>query len=236
MRIYYPDESHSMKDPGAALEHDLPEGVAAEGFHPARTAGLPGGGPLLVARVAGRRLRPPGVGSAQASPEPSSSTPPRVKPSSEGPGAPICRRMSASVKGIFLAGAVASVRKAIREGRVAREQVEIRLEGHDVPFLDEKVDIGQWYPVATLGHFLDVLADLMGGDHPEALRSIGRAAADMAAKTGRYDQLDPTRKAGDSPTEVLRYGRVVLLGTLFTVLWTLFGGGDRRARVVSPTS
>ena len=117
--------------------------------------------------------------------------------------------MGASVKGIFLAGAVASVRKAIREGRVAREQVELRLDGHDVPFLDEKVDVGIWYPIVTLGHFLDVLADLQDGEHDLALANIGRAAADMAAQTGRYAQLDTSRKAGDSSTEVLRYGRLV---------------------------
>ena len=117
--------------------------------------------------------------------------------------------MGASVKGIFLAGAVATVRKAIREGRVPREQVELRLEPGDVPFLEEKVDVSLWYPVETLGHFLDVLADLEGGDRPEALRRIGRAAADMAAHTGRYQQLDPERKAGSSPSEVLRYGRLV---------------------------
>jgi len=117
--------------------------------------------------------------------------------------------MGASVKGIFVAGAVASVRKAIREGRVAREQVEARLEAQDVPFLDEKVDIGLWYPVATLGHFLEVLADLGEGDRETAFIEIGRAAADMAAHTGRYGQLDPTRKAGESASEVLRYGRLV---------------------------
>jgi len=117
--------------------------------------------------------------------------------------------VGASVKGIFVAGAVASVRKAIRQGRVAREQVEIRLDGQDVPFLDEKVDVNLWYPVATLGHFLDVLADLQDGDREITLTNIGRAAADMAAQTGRYAQLDTSRKAGDSPTDVLRYGRLV---------------------------
>jgi len=117
--------------------------------------------------------------------------------------------MRASVKGIFLAGAVASVRRAIRDGKVTREQVEVRLDGPDVPFLDEKADPGLWYPVVTLGHFLDVLADLDGGDRSEALQAIGRAAADMAAHTGRYGQLDPSRKAGESHSEVLRYGRLV---------------------------
>jgi len=117
--------------------------------------------------------------------------------------------MGASVKGIFLAGAVSTVRKAIREGRVSREQVEVRLDGPDVPFLEEKVDVSLWYPVATLGHFLDVIADLAEGERDESLRRIGRAAADMAAQTGRYLQLDPRRKAGRSQSEVLRYGRVV---------------------------
>jgi len=117
--------------------------------------------------------------------------------------------MGASVKGIFLAGAVSTVRKAIREGRVAREQVEVRLDSQDVPFLDEKVDVTLWYPVVTLGHFLDVLADLRGGDRIQALAAIGAAAADMAAHTGRYQQLDPERSAGSQPSEVLRYGRLV---------------------------
>ncbi|NNL67169.1 MAG: hypothetical protein HKP30_13060 [Myxococcales bacterium] len=117
--------------------------------------------------------------------------------------------MGASVNGIFLAGAVSTVRQAIREGRVLREQVEVRLAAGDVPFLDEKVDPALWYPVATLGHFLDVLADLHGGDRRDALVGIGRAAADMAARTGRYPQLDRDRKAGDSPAGVLRYGRLV---------------------------
>jgi hypothetical protein len=117
--------------------------------------------------------------------------------------------MGASVKGIFLAGAVARVRKAIREGLVAREQVEVRLDAQDVPFLDEKVDATLWYPVATLGHFLDVLADLRSGDRERALMEIGAAAADMAAHTGRYQQLDRDRRAGRSQSEVLRYGRLV---------------------------
>ena len=43
-----------------------------------------------------------------------------------------------------------------------------------------------------------------------ALREIGRAAADMASHTGRYDQLDRGRSAGDSTSEVLRYGRLVI--------------------------
>jgi hypothetical protein len=117
--------------------------------------------------------------------------------------------MGASVKGIFVAGAVASVRKAIREGRVSREEVEARLDARDVPFLDEKVEVGLWYPVETLGNFLEVLADLSGPDRESAFVEIGRAAADMAAYTGRYGQLDPSRRAGDSHTEVLRYGRLV---------------------------
>lgn len=117
--------------------------------------------------------------------------------------------MGASVKGIFVAGAVASVRKAIRDGRIGREQVELRLDPQDAPFLDEKVDPTFWYPVQTLGHFLDVLAELHGGDTESALVEIGRLAADMAARTGRYAQLDPSRRAGDSPVEVLRHGRLV---------------------------
>lgn len=117
--------------------------------------------------------------------------------------------MGASVKGIFLAGAVSTVRKAIRQGRVLREQVEARLDAGDLPFLDAKVDPTHWYPVATLGHFLDVLADLHGGDRREALIGIGRAAADMAARTGQYQQLDRDRRAGDGPGGVLRHGRLV---------------------------
>jgi hypothetical protein len=117
--------------------------------------------------------------------------------------------MGASVKGIFLAGAVAEVRKAIRADRVPREQVEVRLDSQDIPFLDEKVDATLWYPVATLGRFLDVLADLQGGDPRDALVEIGRRAADMAAQTGRYQQLARDRKIGESPSEVLRYGRLV---------------------------
>lgn len=116
--------------------------------------------------------------------------------------------MGASVKGIFLAGAVATVRKAIREGHVLREQVEVRLDIQDVPFLDEKVDPTLWYPVATLGHFLDAVADLRGGDRRAALIAIGRRAADMAAHTGRYQQLDPERRAQDA-NGVLRHGRLV---------------------------
>lgn len=117
--------------------------------------------------------------------------------------------MGASVKGLFLAGAVAQVRKAIRQARVLRDQVELRLDGQDVPFLDEKVDPALWYPVATLGHYLDVLADLEGGERRDVWVRIGRRAADMAAHTGRYRQLSLDRTIGSSPTEVLRYGRLV---------------------------
>ncbi len=117
--------------------------------------------------------------------------------------------MSESVKGIFLAGAVSTVRKAIREGRALREQVEARLDGPDLPFLEEKVDPTLWYPVTTLGHYLDVLADLEGGDPRQALINIGRRAADMAARTGRYQQLSRERTIGESPSDVLRYGRLV---------------------------
>jgi hypothetical protein len=63
--------------------------------------------------------------------------------------------------------------------------------------------------VATLGHFLEVVADLRGGERRQALFEIGRAAADMTARTGRFTQLDVKRPAVESASEVLRYGRLV---------------------------
>lgn len=117
--------------------------------------------------------------------------------------------MGASVRGILLAGAVSLVRKAIREGDLLREHVEARLEGPDHAFLDEKVDPAEWYPVVTLGHYLDVLADLAGGDRREALMALGRDAADMTAHSGEYGQLARDRTVSERPSEVLRYGRLV---------------------------
>jgi len=117
--------------------------------------------------------------------------------------------MGAAVKGLFLVGAVSTVRKAIRDGQVPREQVEVRLDGRDVPFLDEKVDATLWYPVETLDRFLEVIADLRDSDPRQVFVDIGRAAADMASRTGRYIQLETGRRAGSSQSEVLRYGRLV---------------------------
>lgn len=97
----------------------------------------------------------------------------------------------------MLMGAVAQVRKAIRSGATDLDRVTARLEAEDLSFLEEKVEATRWYPVGTLGRYLEVLASLSPGPRDETLYKLGELSLMVAQRSGSYPQLRNEGKRAD---------------------------------------
>jgi hypothetical protein len=53
-----------------------------------------------------------------------------------------------SVKGSLDVGVAVTARRHRDAGRVSAEQISARLSGAAVELLDQKIEIGRWYPIA----------------------------------------------------------------------------------------
>lgn len=83
----------------------------------------------------------------------------------------------AMVKGLGITDIVASLEKALEEGRVTRDRLEAELEAVDLDILDTKVDPNLWYPVAAMGRMLRITSELDAGGDRARVQAISRAAA-----------------------------------------------------------
>jgi hypothetical protein len=96
-----------------------------------------------------------------------------------------------SIKGSVFQAAPEDLNRLVSEGRISREALETRLEAGDVALLDHKVRPTEWYPIASYGRMVELLAELEGGADREAyLVSRGIRAAARISATGTYQQLE----------------------------------------------
>jgi hypothetical protein len=105
-----------------------------------------------------------------------------------------------SIKGSTIAVAVADVNRLVEEGRISREEVEMRLEPDDLALVDEKIHVAGWYPVASYGRIADLLDDVEAGaeGHEAYLIRRGHATADRLFAAGLYAQLERVKERVDN--------------------------------------
>lgn len=85
-----------------------------------------------------------------------------------------------SIKGSAFGTVVADVKQLIESGRIGPEDLAEQLSEKDRGFLDAIVVAVGWFPIATYGRLLELLAIEEGGDDPVGyLRERGARAAEQ---------------------------------------------------------
>ncbi len=94
-----------------------------------------------------------------------------------------------SVKGVLFQHAVDRVESYLASGRLAREQLEVRLEPEDLgPFDGEKIVGGFWYPAARYERLLELIHEVEGR-RAEALVDYGRSSGEKLLETQAFSGL-----------------------------------------------
>jgi hypothetical protein len=94
-----------------------------------------------------------------------------------------------SVKGSLVLGAVVTLRRHRKQGRVTPEQLAARLGGPALELIDQKIDIARWYPIDAFCQLLDADWEMGGNRDPDYMRRQGVLAADRLFDSGIYQQL-----------------------------------------------
>jgi hypothetical protein len=128
--------------------------------------------------------------------------------------------MDAKVKGILVGGVVASVRRLLESGQLAREALEARAGASALDLLDRKIEPASWYGVAGYAELLDLVWELEARRDPDYMREKGRAWAKKIYGSGLYRQLEYADSAPrlTDGEEAVRRGR--LIGSLIRNFWS----------------
>jgi hypothetical protein len=130
--------------------------------------------------------------------------------------------MDPSVKGSLVLGAVVSVRRHRTQGRVSADQLAARLGGGALELVDQKIDIGRWYPVKDFTELLDVDWDVGSRRDLDYMRRQGEQAADRLFDSNIYQQLSFAERANrvESAVELKRQSKLIttITGSLYNFL------------------
>jgi hypothetical protein len=103
--------------------------------------------------------------------------------------------MDPSVKGSLMMGAVVTVRRHRKQGRVSQDQLAARLGGSALELIEQKIDIGRWYPVTVFTELLDLDWEVGSGRDPAYMRRQGEESANRLFDSGIYQQLSYAERA-----------------------------------------
>jgi hypothetical protein len=123
-----------------------------------------------------------------------------------------------SAKGAIVMGVVASLRKLRTSGRITTDQLAARLSGGAFALLEQKIEVGRWYPMPLFRELVDFEWALAGKRDPDFARGEGARSADLQFESGRYQQLDFAKRAGRAESS----GAIVLQAKLITSLTAAF--------------
>ena len=119
-------------------------------------------------------------------------------------------------------GAVVSVRRHRSQGRISPDQLNARLDGAALELVDQKIDIGRWYPVKDFTELLDVDWDVGARRDPAYMRGQGEQAANRLFDSGIYQQLNYAERAErvGSAAELKRQSKLIttITGSLYNFL------------------
>jgi hypothetical protein len=125
-------------------------------------------------------------------------------------------------KGSLVLGAVITVRRHRKAGRITSEQLEARLSPGALEMLEEKIDIGRWYPIQILCELLDLDWEVGGLRDPDYLRKQGEEAAERLFQQGIYEQLDYAKRLepAQARDDLVRRAKLItsITGALYNFL------------------
>jgi len=125
-----------------------------------------------------------------------------------------------SVRGSLFVSGVVAIRRHRESGVVSQEQLAARLGRVALELLDEKIDVGRWYPIAPFCEMIDMDWDLVGGREPDYMREMGRKTASRFFETGIYQQLDYARRSPRSASRDALLRRAKLVMTVADALYS----------------
>lgn len=99
------------------------------------------------------------------------------------------------VKGSIVELAVADVNRLVDEGRLAPDELEVRLEARDHALLREKISGASWYDLGCYTRLLELLHEIEGEGREAYLVERGRRAAERLRHRGLYGYLDRDRRS-----------------------------------------
>ena len=108
-----------------------------------------------------------------------------------------------AIKGSAFQSVVEDVQRLLQEGRISREELEVRLEPADLPLVDDKILPAFWYPIETYRRLSELLMELEGSGRPEYVVRRGSRAAERLFALGIYQQL---RRGEQIAEEIRSYG------------------------------
>jgi hypothetical protein len=123
-----------------------------------------------------------------------------------------------SAKGAIVMGVVAALRKLRSAGGLAQEQLAARLSGGALGLLEQKIEVGRWYPIGLFRELVDFQFEVVGKRDPDYARRQGAQSADIQSDAGRYQQLDFAKRAGRAESS----GAIVLQAKLIASLTAAF--------------
>jgi len=95
-----------------------------------------------------------------------------------------------SIKGSVFRGVVEDLLHHRQEGRVRPGEIDAELTARDRAFLEETLQDGSWYPIATYARMTDLLCAKVGGGRVEYYLERGARSAKRLLAAGLYSQLD----------------------------------------------
>jgi len=129
-----------------------------------------------------------------------------------------------SVKGTLVLGAVVTVRRLRDRGRISSDQLAARLSAPALSLIDEKIDLGRWYPLDAFCEILDTDWEVAGRRDPEYMREEGRRTADRLFESGIYQQLQFAERSerAQAADNLIRRTKLIttITGSLFNFLTT----------------
>lgn len=109
-----------------------------------------------------------------------------------------------SVKGLILQRSWSHLRSLLEEGRVSREELEVRLGVEELAVLDGKLEPSLWYPMSLAETFTQLIGEITGETGPPAWVERGRAIAEVVLENphlkGFFEQALQRRAEQIGPT------------------------------------
>jgi hypothetical protein len=126
------------------------------------------------------------------------------------------------VKGSLVLGAVVTLRRHRDAGRLSADQLAARLGAEASALLDQKIDVGRWYPAQAFLDLLEMDWDVFGRREPDHMRAQGARAADRLFDSGIYQQLRYAENADrvQSTAQLTRQAKLIttITGSLYSFL------------------
>ncbi len=106
-----------------------------------------------------------------------------------------------SIKGAAIAKLIEDVQACLSRSETDRERLEAMLSAETIRMLEDKVDIGKWYPVGMYNELTNLIWQEEGEGHSDYLRQRGEKMMQRLMEAGLYQQLDFLERMDRGPQE-----------------------------------